>query len=235
MSKRYNNKNIKGIDNHIYAYIRISTNKQTTESQLNELNNYCESHNYNLNPQNIIIDEGVSGSVKWTDRKINDIMNKIKKNDIIIVPEISRIGRNMNEVNEIIAICDRNKVKIIDIKNNLTLDGSFQSNMMASLYSMFSQMERQIISERVKQGLVIAKEKGHLYGRKRGIKKNKLDDKINLIIEYSKEGRSFNSMAKEFEVSSDQVRKFMISRDIYKYYCYVGKGQHKSLKKIITM
>jgi DNA invertase Pin-like site-specific DNA recombinase len=85
-----------------------------------------------------------------------------KKNDIIIVPEISRLGRNMNEVNQLIGICGEKKVIIIDIKNNLKLDGSFQTSIMANLYTIFSQMERQLISERTKQGLQIAKQKGHL-------------------------------------------------------------------------
>jgi DNA invertase Pin-like site-specific DNA recombinase len=65
----------------------------------------------------------------------------------------------MNEVNGIIAICDQKKVMINDIKNKIKLAGSFQSSITESLHSMFAQMEGQLISERTKQGLFIAKQK----------------------------------------------------------------------------
>lgn len=217
-------------DEHIYAYIRVSTGRQTTDSQLLELNNYCTKNRYNLKPDHIIVDEGVSGKIEWRKRKINDIINLVKNNDIIIVPEISRLGRNMDEVNEIIAICKRSKVKIIDIKNNLTLDDSFQSGMMANLYSMFAQMERQLISERVKQGLLIAKQKGRLTGRARGIKKNKLDSHTDDIVKYAQDGLSYSEIGKKLDVDPSQVRRFMMSKDINKHYRYGGHGQHKNLK-----
>jgi DNA invertase Pin-like site-specific DNA recombinase len=216
-------------DNNVYVYIRVSTNKQTTESQLNEIYNYCVKNRIYPTQQNIIIDQGVSGTVEWRNRKINNIINKIKKDDKLIVPEISRLGRSMNEVNEMISICAKKKAIIIDIKNKITLDGTIQSSMMASMCSMFAQMERELISERIKQGLIIAKEKGHLTGRKRGVRKNKLDDKINEITELAKEGQSYKKMGAHFSVDSSQLRKFMINKNINLHYCYKGNGQHKKL------
>jgi DNA invertase Pin-like site-specific DNA recombinase len=169
------------IDNHVFVYIRVSTGKQDINNQLNEVYNYCNKERIYPPSKNISIDEGISGKVSWKERKVFNIVDKAKKNDIIIVPEISRLGRNMNEVNEIIAICDNKKVIIVDIKNKIKLDGTFQSSIMANLHSMFAQMERQLISERTKQGLLVAKQKGHLTGRRRGVKTSKLDDKIDVI------------------------------------------------------
>lgn len=213
----------------VYAYIRISTDKQTTDSQLSELNKFCKKNKHKIDDDNIIIDEGVSGAIKWRERKIFNIINKVVRDDIIIVPEISRLGRNMNEVNEMIAICDTKKVKIIDIKNNIVLDGSFQSSIMANLYTMFAQMERNLISERVKQGLIVAKEKGHLTGRKRGVKKNKLDSHKDQLIILAQEGNSYSNMSKILDVTPSQIRKYMINNDLTNYYSYQGKGQHKNI------
>lgn len=204
----------------IYAYIRISTNHQKVDSQINEIITYCKENNYILKPENMVVDEGRSGSIKWRDRKINDIMNKIVKNDVIIVPELSRLGRNMNEVQEIIAICVEIKVKIIDIKNKFNVDGTFTNGLMATFYTMFSQMEKEIISQRVKAGLKVAREKGHLIGRKRGIKKNKLDGKDNEIIELAKMGSSYLKMSEVLNVGAYQIRQYMIKKDLFKYYCY---------------
>lgn len=196
-------------DEHVYVYVRVSTGKQDINNQLNEVYNYCVNERLYPMQKNIFIDDGVSGKICWKERKINDIINNSKKNNIIIVPEISRLGRNMNEVNEIIAICDQKKVTIIDIKNKIKLDGSFQSSIMASLHSMFAQMERQLISERTKQGLLIAKQKGHLTGRKRGIKKNKLDGKDDEIKKMIDEKKSIRQIAKDLNVDHVQLLRYI--------------------------
>jgi DNA invertase Pin-like site-specific DNA recombinase len=102
--------------------------------------------------------------------------------------------------------------------------------MVGAFYAIFAQMERQMISDRVKQGMIVAKQKGHLKGRRRGIKKNKLDNKKEEIIKLAKAGNSFNCMGKLLNVSAMQLRTFMIRNNLVEHYCYVGKGQHSSLK-----
>ena len=174
------------IDNHVYVYLRISSDKQDITSQLNEVYNYCVKERLYPPSKNISIDEAVSGKISWKERKISNIIEESKKGTMIIVPEISRLGRNMIEINQLIGLCAEKKIVIIDVKNNLKLDGSFQTSMMATLYTMFSQMERQLISERTKQGMLIAKQKGHLKGGKKGaIKKHRLnghEDEIKKMI-----------------------------------------------------
>lgn len=197
-------------DKHVYIYIRISTGKQDITNQLNEVYNYCLNERLYPVSANIYIDEGVSGKVNWKERKINDIINMVKKNDIIIVPEISRLGRNMTEVNHIVAICNEKRVIVHDIKNKIKLDGSFQASIMANLHSMFAQMERQLISERTKQGLLVAKQKGHLTGRKRGIKKNKLiEPYIDLIKSRLNEKYSIRKIASEINVNFSYLAKYI--------------------------
>lgn len=198
------------IDNHIYVYIRVSTDKQDINAQLIEVYNYCAKERLYPPSKNIYIEQGISGTVLWRDRKIFNIVESSKKDDIIIVPEISRLGRNMNEVNQIIGICSEKKVIIIDIKNKLKLDGSFQSSIMASLYTIFSQMERQLISERTKQGMIIAKQKGKLTGRKRGLKKNKLiDPHIETIKSRLNEKISIRKIAKEINIDHTYLSRYI--------------------------
>lgn len=201
-------------DKHIYVYLRISTDKQTCNSQLNEVYKYCIRERLYPPSNNVVIDEGVSGKIDWKERKISNIIDITKKDDIIIIPEISRLGRNMNEVNEIIGICGRKKVNIYDIKNKLKLDGSFQNSIMANLYTIFSQMERQLISERTKQGMLIAKQKGHLNGRRRGIRKNRLDGKDDLIKSMLIDKKPIRHIAKEFNVKHPQLLKYIKDKNI---------------------
>lgn len=203
-------------DDHVYAYVRVSTDKQDIESQLNEVFNYCIKERLYPPQKNVFQDEAISGKVTWKNRKINDIMEKIKKGDILILPELSRAGRNLNEVNEIIAICDRKGCLIIDIKNKIKLDGSIQSKIMGNLYGLFTEIERNIISERVKQGLVVAKMKGNLTGRKRGIKKNKLDGKEEEIKKLLDEGETKKYISKYLDVDYAQLHRFIEKREILK-------------------
>jgi DNA invertase Pin-like site-specific DNA recombinase len=222
--ENYKEANIKAIDNlesmfkfrkydyNIYVYIRISTNKQFIYTQLFELKNFCIKERLYPHPKNIIIDINISGKIEWRERKIKIIMDKVKKNDLIIVPEISRIGRNMNEVQEIMAICVKNNVKIRDIKNIFTLDGSLQSNMMASLYAMFTQMERQLISDRVKQGMAAMKAKG--IPLKRGIRHNKLDGKETFIINALQNNILLAHTARELNVDRTQLVKFIKDKNL---------------------
>ena len=155
-------------DDNVYVYVRVSTNLQSIDNQLLEVFNYCEKERIYPPKKNIYYDEGISGyKVSWKDRKIYDIISKCKKNDIIILPELSRAGRNMYEVNEIIAHCKNNNITLIDVKNKIKFDGQLHSAILGQLYGMFSLIERNLISERVKNGMAKAKLEGKLKGRKK--------------------------------------------------------------------
>ena len=136
-------------DNYIYVYVRVSTNLQSTDTQLLEIYNYCEKERLYPPVENIFSDDGISGyKVSWKDRKIGIIINeKCKKEDIIILPELSRAGRNIHEVNEIIKVYLDKKILLIDVKNNIKFNESLQSSIMGQIYDMVSLIERTQISE----------------------------------------------------------------------------------------
>ena len=207
-------------DDHVFVYLRISTDRQNITSQLNEIYNYCNLKRLYPPSVNIYMDENVSGKVSWKKRQIATIIDKCKKGSIILTPELSRLGRNMNEVNQLIAICDETKVTIHDVKNKLVLDGTFQSSIMAQLYSIFGQMERQLISERTKQGMLVAKQKGHLTGRKRGIKKNICDKYVTEIKEMLALGKTLREISKVIDVCHSQIHAYL--------------KRHPSMKEFVT-
>lgn len=197
-------------DDNVYVYVRVSTNMQSIDNQLLEVYNYCEKERIYPPKKNIYYDEGISGyKVSWKDRKIYDVITKCKKNDIIILPELSRAGRNMYEVNEIIAHCKNNNITLIDVKNKIKFDGQLHSAILGQLYGMFSLIERNLISERVKNGMAKAKLEGKLKGRKRCVKKNKLDDKHEEIKEIMKEDISLREKAKKLDVDHTQLKKYI--------------------------
>jgi DNA invertase Pin-like site-specific DNA recombinase len=205
-------------NNKVFIYLRVSTAKQDLDSQIMEIKNYCIKNDLVPPEDNIYLDKGISGTVPWRKRKLNDIIEKLKKNDTIIVPEISRLGRNMFENNEIFGICKNRNVKVIIIKNNMVFDGSFNSGVMVNLYSVFAEFERNIISERTKQGLLVAKEKGHLTGRKRGKRKNKLDIHIDDISNLIKQGKTTYDISANYKVANTHLINFMKNNNLMELY-----------------
>lgn len=196
-------------DNGTYVYVRVSTDRQSTEGQLLEVYEWCLKNRIYPPSKNIFIDEAVSGKIKWEERKFNDIVNLLKKGDQIIVPELSRIGRNMTEIQSLMHILVvEKKIVIHDIKNNLKLDGSFQSSIMAMLFSMCAQMERQLISERTKRGMKTEKVKENLKKRRPRFR-NKCHGHEEDIKKMLSEGKSKPEIAKLCGVHNAQLHKFI--------------------------
>ena len=103
------------------------------------------------------------------------LVNEAKKDDVIIVSELSRLGRSMLEIMEILSIATQKQLKIYSVKGDWHLDGSIQSKVMAMVFSMASEIERDLISSRTKEALRFKKENGIKLGRPKGPGKSKLD------------------------------------------------------------
>ena len=207
----------KDTKDNIYVYVRVSTDLQNTDGQLFEVYNYCKKELLYPPIKNIYVDHAVSGyKVSYKDRKIGEILNKCKKESIIIVPEISRMARNMFEISEIIKYCCDNKILIIDIKNNIKYDGSIQSLLMSQVYGMVALLEREQISNRVKSGMKKAKNEGKVIGGRTGRNvKNKLDGKEEEIKSLIDQNLSMRQISKKLSVHEAQLRKYLIKNNLH--------------------
>ena len=85
----------------IYGYIRVSSDKQTVENQRFEIKKFCEKQNIVINDW---IEETISGVKNYTKRQLGGLLKKIHKDDIIICSELSRLGRNLFMIMEILNI-----------------------------------------------------------------------------------------------------------------------------------
>lgn len=196
-------------DEGVYVYVRVSTSKQNVAGQIKEVYDWCVKNRLYPKGDNIYIDEAISGKITWKDRKVGEIVAKANKHDTIIVPELSRLGRNMLEINGLInQLVSEKKIIIIDIKNNLKLDGSFQSSIMAMILSMCAQMERELTAERVKKGMKTDKCIRNMKTRKPRTK-NKLDGKEDEIKRLLAEGIRRPVIATQLGVHNAQLHKFI--------------------------
>ena len=92
----------------VYGYIRVSTDKQTVENQRFEIENFCKNQSMEINGW---IDETISGTFVYDKRKLGTLLKKVKKGDIIICSEISRLGRNLFMIMEILNKCMKKAVR----------------------------------------------------------------------------------------------------------------------------
>lgn len=154
------------------AYLRISTVDQDIEknkADILKLANEKQLGNVEF------IEEKILGTVSWKKRKIYSIINDAKSGDAIIVSELSRLGRSMLEIMEILSIVSEKKLSLYSVKGDWHLDDSMQSKIIAMVFAMASEIERELISSRTKEALRAKKAQGIKLGRPKGTGKSKLD------------------------------------------------------------
>ena len=167
------------------AYLRVSTNAQDVEKNKADILKFTNERNFGKVE---FIEEKISGQKSWKERKIKSIIDELGKDDRLIVPEMSRLGRSMLEIMEILSIAKEKGIAVYDVKNGWDLNGSIQSKVMAMVFSIASEIERDLIRKRTTEGLRAAKERGVQLGRPRGPGKSKLDPYKDEIVSLLKTG-----------------------------------------------
>ncbi len=160
----------------IIGYIRVSTEQQSVENQKHKILEYAQTYK-------IIIDEfielEISSKKSQKERLLDDVFNKLKTGDTFICTELSRLGRNMLEILNLIERFNSIGVKLIFTNQPelSTNQNEALSSLLLAIYGYFAQTEREIISERTKQGLAAARAQGKVLGRPKGSKnKNRVLD-----------------------------------------------------------
>ena len=111
-----------------YGYIRVSSDKQTVENQRFEIDNFCSKKNIKIDGW---IEETISGTKNYDKRKLGELLNKVQKGDLIICAELSRLGRSLFMIMEILHICMNKECKVWTIKDNYRLGDDIQSKVLA--------------------------------------------------------------------------------------------------------
>ncbi len=192
----------------VYGYIRVSTEKQTVENQKIEIKSYCKERRL----RNIKwVAETVSGTKKPEKRKLGELLEKSEKGDVIVIAEISRLGRSLIMILNILEQFLEKGVEVRAIKEGYELGNNIQSKVLAFAFGLSAEIERQLISERTKAGLVRAEKMGKHIGRPKGRKPKhyKLSGKGAYIKRELLKGRSKSNLALELEVTRATLCKFV--------------------------
>lgn len=167
----------------IYGYTRVSTELQNTENQKYEIQTFAKSQKIKVDKW---VDEVISSRKSLKERQLGKLLKHLKKGDILIASELSRLGRNLLEVMGILQSCLEKDCQIWTLKENYKLGADIQSKVLAFAFSLAAEIERQLISQRTKESLKRIKDEGKHLGRPFGFNYNKLDtkkDKIKELLE----------------------------------------------------
>lgn len=192
----------------IYGYIRVSSDKQTVENQRFEINKFCERESINIDGW---IEETISGMKSYDKRQLGRLLNKVQKDDLIICAELSRLGRNLFMIMEILNVCMTKECRVWTIKDNYRLGDDIQSKVLAFAFGLSAEIERNLISQRTKEALARKKAEGVVLGRPKGSKnkKYKLSGKEAIINHMLKKGISKTKMAKRLCISRNLLYSYL--------------------------
>ncbi|WP_375646715.1 recombinase family protein [Bartonella sp. TT29SHDZB] len=207
-----------------YAYLRVSRDGQDTENQKFGLLEYANKNGF----APLYIEEEIASRGKdWRKRKLGALIEKAECGDVLLTPEFSRIAGSSLAVLEILKAASERGLIVHITKQNLIMDGSLQSDIIANVLGMVSQIERHLIQTRTKEALNVARQRGIKLGRPKGSKATqlKLDNHIDEIQAFINVGLSQSRIAKTLGVSVNTLRLFIERKNI----------KLTKIKPIITM
>lgn len=163
-----------------YGYLRVSTLEQNTEKNKLEILKFA-----NLKKLGNVefVEEQISGKSNFKKRQLGALLDKMQKDEVLIVPELSRIARSITQILDVIEICKQKKIKLYALKENFySDDDSIASTVATTIFALVAQIERDLTSLRTKEALQSKKAQGIRLGRPTGKGKSKLDKhKVDIL------------------------------------------------------
>ncbi|CCH01878.1 Transposon Tn2501 resolvase [Fibrella aestuarina BUZ 2] len=197
----------------IFAYIRVSTDRQTAENQRYEILKKAAADRVHVDHW---VEETVSGTRSADERAVGQLLSSMKPKDVLYVTELSRLGRSLMEIMAILHSCMEKDARVYAIKEGYELGNNINSKMLAFAFGLSAEIEQQLISQRTREALERKKAEGTKLGRPQGSqnKQVKLTGKEGAIRELLKAIVSQSAIARILGVDRQTVSTFIKSRII---------------------
>ena len=184
----------------IYGYIRVSTDHQTTLNQEFEITRFCRGKSMEISGW---IRETISGTQAYDKRALGKLLRRVGKGDLIICTEISRLGRKLYMIMEILSTCMNKGCQVWTVKEGYRLGDDIQSKVLAFAFGLSAEIERRLISARTREALARRKAEGKRVGRPEGSKSKVrlLDERKEEIFAWLAQGESKAAIARRLGVS----------------------------------
>lgn len=203
-----------------YGYIRGSNDKVKKSNQRKAISAVAKKRNLKIE----FVEETISATKNIKERSILKLIDRCNSGDKILVSEVARLARNIRELLEISNSCQEKEISLEILNPPMKLDGTAASNALLAVLGIVAEMEKESMSDRIKQSLAGKKSdiesKGYFVNKngdhckalgtpKGGKQKLALESKKNQVLEYYNLGLSMARMAKVLEVSRHTVKKFL--------------------------
>ena len=193
-----------------YGYIRVSSDKQTVENQRFEINKFCAAHGMKIDNW---IEETISGTKTYQSRKLGELLNNTQKGDTIICSELSRLGRNLFMIMEILNICMVRSCRLWTIKDGYHLGDDINAKVLAFAFGLSAEIERNLISQRTKEALARKRAEGVHIGRPVGrhtrIERLRLNKYHEQIVELVDSGKSLSFISRILNINRNSLRRYV--------------------------
>jgi len=185
----------------ILAYLRASTDAQDTNNQKLEILEFARKKDMKIDD---FIELTISSRRSQKQRRIEELVSRLNSSDTLIVTELSRVGRSTAEVITLINSLVEKNIRVVILKQGLDINQyDMNSKIIITLFSLFGELERDLISARTKEALAAKKAQGQILGKPRGtIQNSKFDAHVDQIKELLELGLSVRKISKVLGYSS---------------------------------
>jgi len=196
-----------------YGYIRVSSDKQTVENQRYEIRKFCEKSGVTIDGW---IEETVSGTRQYSRRRLGTLLRRVNEGDLIVCSELSRLGRSLYMIMEILSLCMKRGCRVWTIKDAYRLGDDIQSKVLAFAFGLSAEIERKLISDRTREALARIKAEGKHVGRPFG---SRTSQKAHILYRHDmyirralSKGMSQYTICKRLRCNRNTLRRY-----IYRY------------------
>ena len=194
------------------ASIRISTGGQGLESPRLAILDYAHRQGLTVHT---FVEAQVSSRHAGARRGLDTVLEQVRPGDLILVSELSRLGRSVGQIIQLVDRLLKQRVQLVAIKEHMRLNGTqdIQTKVMITLFSLCAEIERDLMAERTKEGLAAARAQGRLPGRPKGVLgRSKLTGREAEIQSLLAKTVSKASIAKMLGISRSTLHHFIQSR-----------------------
>lgn len=191
----------------IFAYLRVSTGKQTLANQQNEISKFTNSRNLQVDRW---VTEIVSGKKSGRERKLSSLVRRMKKGDTLIVTELSRLSRTLTDIMAIVGELLKKEVRLYSTKDRYSFDDTINSKVLCFAFGLVAEIERNLISMRTREALALRREQGIVLGRRKGSYtklQQLIDDRVK-IVRMMNCGKSIAAICREYDVARNTFDRF---------------------------
>jgi len=201
-------------DFKVFCYLRVSSDVQDVNSQRIGIEDFCRAKGWT--DIKWVMDEGISGAVEPSKRKLGGLLKEAQKGDVIVASEISRIGRKLVMILEFIKKCTEKEVSIMTVKDRYVLEDTIQSKVLVTVMGLAAEIDRDLLRQRTKEGLRRAVQRGKTLGRPKGRRssKVKLTGKEATVQACMEAGFSKSAIARKLKVHRSTLTKFILDNDL---------------------